>query len=413
MQKPIPKEEGLDHSVDFLKEGYRFVANRRASFQSDLFETRLLGERVICLGGETGASLFYDNARFERQDAAPKRLLKTLFGEGGVQTLDGSPHAHRKKMFMRLMTGENIARLMRLMRREWERELDASSAITLYDVSQRVLMRAVCEWSGVPLAESEVERRTDEMRLLFESGTSLGPTYVKGRRARTSAEAWIRDMVEEVRTNRLLPNEQTALYEFSWHRDEEGALLPAEVVAVEVLNIIRPTVAVSIYVLFTVLALHQYPEARERVVTNDIKSTWFVQEVRRFYPFFPVAAARVKTDFEWEGYTFEKGTLTLLDLYGTNHDPKLWTEAEQFRPERFREWTGSPFDFIPQGGGDVDFGHRCAGEAVTVAILDQVIDLFTETYRFDVPPQDVSYSFVEMPSLPKSHLRLTNIERKA
>lgn len=50
----------------------------------------------------------------------------------------------------------------------------------------------------------------------------------------------------------------------------------------------------------------------------------FVQEVRRFYPFFPFAAAEVKTDFTWKDYTFEKGTLTLLDLYGTNHDTNIW-----------------------------------------------------------------------------------------
>lgn len=51
MTRPIPKEQGIDHSIDFLREGYQYVANRRKSFQSNVFETRLLGERAICLGG--------------------------------------------------------------------------------------------------------------------------------------------------------------------------------------------------------------------------------------------------------------------------------------------------------------------------------------------------------------------------
>ena len=110
MGKVIPKQEGLDHSVDFLREGYLFVANRRKSFQSNIFETRLLGERVICLGGEDAASLFYEADKFTRLDAAPKRLLKTLFGEDGVQTLDGTAHTYRKRMFMSLMTKENQQR---------------------------------------------------------------------------------------------------------------------------------------------------------------------------------------------------------------------------------------------------------------------------------------------------------------
>ncbi|WP_214764242.1 cytochrome P450 [Exiguobacterium sp. s141] len=413
MTRPIPKEQGLDHSLAFLREGYLYVPNRRKSFQSNLFETRLLGERAICLGGAEAAALFYDADKFVRQDAAPKRLLKTLFGEDGVQTLDGAAHAHRKKMFMSLMFPGNIERLTRLVSREWERALDAAEDETmLYGMAQEVLMRAVCEWAGVPLGEHEVKQRTDEMRLLFESGTALGPKHIRGRAARSSAESWVRKMVEEVRTNRLLPNEQTALYEFSWHRDEAGELLPADVVAVEVINIIRPTVAVSIYVLFTVLALHQFPGARARLAYGETDSTWFVQEVRRFYPFFPVTAARVKQDFEWDGFVFEQGTLVLLDLYGTNHDPSLWTEPEQFNPDRFKGWTESPFTFIPQGGGDVDFGHRCAGEHVTIAIMRETIDVFLNRYRYEVPSQDLSYSFVDLPSLPKSGLVLKQIERK-
>jgi len=413
MTRPIPKEQGLDHSLAFLREGYLYVPNRRKSFQSNLFETRLLGERAICLGGAEAAALFYDADKFVRQDAAPKRLLKTLFGEDGVQTLDGAAHAHRKKMFMSLMFPGNIERLTRLVSREWERALDATEDETvLYDMAQEVLMRAVCAWAGIPLGEHEVKQRTDEMRLLFESGTALGPKHIRGRAARSSAESWVRKMIEEVRTNRLLPNEQTALYEFSWHRDEAGELLPADVVAVEVINIIRPTVAVSIYVLFTVLALHQFPEARARVAYGETDSTWFVQEVRRFYPFFPVTAARVKQDFEWDGFAFEQGTLVLLDLYGTNHDPALWTEPEQFNPDRFKGWTESPFTFIPQGGGDVDFGHRCAGEHVTIAIMRETIDVFLNRYRYEVPSQDLSYSFVDLPSLPKSGLVLKQIERK-
>ncbi|MBR3216728.1 MAG: cytochrome P450, partial [Exiguobacterium sp.] len=143
MGKVIPKQEGLDHSVDFLREGYLFVANRRKSFQSNIFESRLLGERVICLGGEEAAEVFYDADKFSRQDAAPKRLLKTLFGEDGVQTLDGAAHTHRKHMFMSLMTKENIDRLLRLTYREWNQIERMGEEIVLYDIAQEVLMKAV------------------------------------------------------------------------------------------------------------------------------------------------------------------------------------------------------------------------------------------------------------------------------
>src|SRR5690606_8806230 len=96
---------------------------------------------------------------------------------------------------------------------------------------------------------------------------------------------------------------------------------------------------------------------------------WFVQEVRRFYPFFPAAAAVVKQDFVWQGYTFPEGRRVMLDLYGTNHDPRAWESPETFSPERFSAWPDSPFTLIPQGGGDHFSGHRCAGEWMTIELM--------------------------------------------
>jgi fatty-acid peroxygenase len=56
----------------------------------------------------------------------------------------------------------------------------------------------------------------------------------------------------------------------------------------------------------------------------------------------------VREEFDWRGRRFAEGTWALLDLYGTNHDARIWGDPETFRPERFRQWDGSAFDFIPQ-----------------------------------------------------------------
>jgi cytochrome P450 len=72
----------------------------------------------------------------------------------------------------------------------------------------------------------------------------------------------------------------------------------------------------------------------------------FVQEVRRYYPFFPMVGGRARADFEWRGRRFAKGTWMLLDLYGTNHDPRSWEQPYSFVPVRFRQWNGSQHNFI-------------------------------------------------------------------
>ncbi len=97
----------------------------------------------------------------------------------------------------------------------------------------------------------------------------------------------------------------------------EGNLLDIETAAVEVINIIRTIAAIAIFINFITLAVHHFPEEREKLLSDDVNyAHMFVQVVRRYYPFFPFTVALVKKDFIWNGYEFEKGTLALLDLMG-------------------------------------------------------------------------------------------------
>ncbi|MER2006468.1 MAG: cytochrome P450 [Psychrobacillus sp.] len=413
--RQMPKEEGLDHSLTLLREGYMFLANRRKSFASNIFETRLLGQKAICMGGEEAAKLFYDNDKFIRTGAAPKRLQKTLFGVGGVQGLDEVEHRNRKGMFMSIMTPNHLERLNRLTQKNWDiksREWEQKDQVVLYDESRELLCKLACEWAGVPLNEGEVKKRTEQLTKLFESASALGPEHWMGRHARKELEDWIGELVEQVRNSKLQPPEGTALNSFSFHKDIDGKLLDKEIVAVEVLNIIRPIVAISVYITFTGLAVHQYPENKPRLLKEDKFLQMFVQEVRRFYPFFPATIARVKKDFIWNEFQFEEGTLTLLDLYGTNHDPHLWDNPEIFNPDRFAQWEDSPFSFIPQGGGDFNMGHRCAGEWVTIEVMKVSLQYLANKLEYDLPNQDLSYSMVSIPSLPHSKVIMANVKSK-
>ncbi|WP_256860550.1 cytochrome P450 [Paraliobacillus ryukyuensis] len=408
MMKKMPKESGIDHTLALLKEGYPFLFNRRQEVDSTIFKTRILGQQAIALSGKEAASLFYDNEKFRRSDAAPKRIQKTLFGEGGVQSLDGEAHHHRKAMFMTLMSRDGLNEMYEIIDKEltaanqnWKKE----NHIVLDKEIQKLLTKAACQWVGVPLPDKEINQRTEQLADMFESAASIGPKHWKGRKSRKDGEEWIISLVRQVRNNEMAVDEDRALYTFSWHRDLDGNLLNEKIVAVELLNLLRPIVAISAYINFLVLALYEHPEERENLknTDNENRFEWFCQEVRRYYPFFPFAAARVKRDFIWNGFTFKEGTLTLLDLYGTNHDPNEWSEPNQFKPDRFQEWKGSPFDFIPQGGGEFNLGHRCAGEWMTLGVMKRCLSFFVHM-DFELPEQDLSYSMTEMPSKPKSKI---------
>ncbi len=158
MQDHIPGDKSLDNSLALLHEGYLYIPNRVQKFQSDLFTMRFLGEEVVCMSGEEAANVFYDPERFQRHGAAPKRIQETLFGVGGIQTLDGEAHDHRRKLFLSLLERGHQKQMAELVRKQltdaivkWE----TAERIVLFDEAGQLLCRAVCQWAGVPLPEDE------------------------------------------------------------------------------------------------------------------------------------------------------------------------------------------------------------------------------------------------------------------
>lgn len=412
----IPRERAFDSTLALLSEGYPFIQKRCRRHGTDLFETRLALWRVICMTGAGAAEVFYQPGHFTRRGAMPRTALWLLQDEGSVAVQDGAAHRRRKEMFMSLMSPEHIQRLTERFTDQWRARLEkweARGPVVLHEEVQAVLCRAVCAWTGVPLTEDEARQRTREFAAMIDGAGSVGPRNWWGLLLRTRTERWARGLIEAVRDGTHDAPEDSALHVIASHRDRAGRRLDVEVAAVELLNVLRPTVAVARFITFAALALHEHPAWREKLREAGGEATreHFVQEVRRFYPFFPFIGGRVREAFDWRGYRFAGGTWVLLDLYGTDHDERLWDVPHVFRPERFAEQDEpDAFAFIPQGGGDHFAGHRCAGEWVTIALMKTAVRLLTESMRYDVPgEQDLRVSLSRMPTLPKSGFIIRNV----
>lgn len=414
MKERVPHDKS--HTLALSQEGYLFIKNRIDQYQSNLFEAHLLGEKVICMSGEEASKIFYDPERFQRKGAAPKRIQKTLFGMNAIQTMDGDAHIHRKLLFMSLMTPTHQRRLAKLTMDKWQTSIDkwkSAEKIILFDEANNILCWSACHWAGVPLPESAVKDRAEDFSAMVDAFGAVGPRHWKGRRARSRAEEWISGVIEDVRAGKLKAEEDSALYAMAFHKELHGGQLDTQMAAVELINILRPIVAISTFITFTALALYKHPEYKEKLLTgNSNNLEMFVQEVRRYYPFTPFLGARVRKDFIWNECEFKEGMLVLLDIYGTNHDSRIWKNPYEFLPERFKERNDNLFDFIPQGGGDPAKGHRCPGEGITVEIMKTTLDFLVNKIEFEVPHQDLSYDMSKIPTLPKSGFVMNNIKRK-
>ena len=407
----MQKLPALDSSVAFLREGYTFISSRCDRLGTDLFRTRIAGRPVYCMRGAEAAQIFYDGERFSRRGALPPTVVHLLQDKGSVQTLDGAAHHHRKGMFMDMMAPESVARLGSMFEAAWRRRSAGWSRdpVVLHEEARWMLTAAACEWAGIPQPDAQVDRRAAEFGLMVDQAGSFGPKNWWAQLRRRSTEKWAQGIITDIRSGTLQVPPTSPAGLVAGHRDREGTPLPVDIAAVELLNVLRPIVAVARFITFAGTALVEHPQWQERFAGGrgedlaDLEP--FAQEVRRYYPFFPAIAGTALKAFTWNGHQFRPGSWVMLDIYGTNHDARLWPDPEAFRPERFRTWDDNPYRLVPQGAGQVSTAHRGPGEALTLELVKTAVRLLAEG-RYRVPAQDLSISLSQLPSIPRSGLLL-------
>lgn len=403
LARPVPVVPGWDHSMRFLADPYRFISRECHRLGSDVVLARLMLLPTLCLTGPGAAQLFHDTARFRCAGDAPGPARVTPFGKGAMQTPQGAEHLARERFLMTSCGTGPTAALVAQASRQWDRLLPRWSGrrkLVLYPAMQEWLTRTACAWAGVPLAESEVPLRTGQLAALFDNAASGLAAPLRARRARFQAGSWLAQGVRSHRRRPIFPPASPAAVAAELV-DARGRALADRTVAVELLNLLRPVVAISVFVVLAAHALHRHPGWRDALAAGaDRDLHAFVQEVRRFYPFFPAVAAQVCRDFAWNGWQFRKGTRALLDLYGTNHDGRAWPQPHEFRPERFFGSVPGLFDFVPHGGGRTGDAHRCAGEAATLALMKLAVRRLATHVRYRVPLQDLDLQMDRLPALP-------------
>jgi fatty-acid peroxygenase len=397
---------GLDNTLQLIAQGYGWLPNRRRALGRRTVPARLGGMRTTGLEGPESARWFYDEKHILRDGAVPEPVQATLFGKGAVHTLDGEIHRVRKAMFVGLLMDEHgIADLVRRTTDAWDDAVAGWAErreIVLIDEAARVLAAGVCRWAGIPLADDEVPGVARDLLSMVDGFASAGPRHWHARRARSRREAWLGRLVEEVRAGAAAVPAGSAVDVVARHRDADGEQLHPRVAAVEVLNVIRPTVAITWFLAFSAHALIRWPEHRKRLADGDpAYAEAFAHEVRRFYPFAPFVGGRAPRDVDWDGQRIPKNSMVFLDLYGQNHDPDVWGDPYVFRPERFVNHDIGPFELIPQGGGDPRTGHRCPGEQIVVAVL-AALAVRLARLDADVPEQDLDISLRRIPARPAS-----------
>lgn len=395
-----------ENGLKLLTRGYGWLPDRRRAAPGRTVGARLGGLPVTAIEGPDAARFLYDEDHVRRAHALPEPVQGTLFGKGAVHTLDGEAHRVRKSMFVGLlMRADGIDSLVRQVTSAWDHAVDGwirRPEIVLFDEAAEVIAGAVTRWAGVPVTDDEVPGLARDLVAMVDGFATGGPRHFRARRARGRREAWLAELVRDVRSGAATVPAESAVAVVAQHRDAGGEQLEPRVAAVELLNIIRPTTAVAWFVAFSGHAMIRWPENKKRLADGDpVFAEAFAHEVRRFYPFAPFIGGRAPRAVEWDGVRIPKNSMVLLDLYGQNHDPDLWGDPYAFRPDRFVGREIGEFELVPQGGGDPRTNHRCPGEQLTVALLSALATELARL-RFDVPEQDLTIALHRIPARPAS-----------
>ena len=108
-----------------------------------------------------------------------------------------------------------------------------------------------------------------------------------------------------------------------------------------------------------------------------------LDEALRLYPPFWMIDRTALEDDEVGGIRIPAGILVVPYIYGTHHNPALWSNPEAFDPERFspeRSKDRHRFAYLPFGGGP----RLCIGNNMAIVQILLIVATLVQSYDFSL-----------------------------
>ena len=123
-----------------------------------------------------------------------------------------------------------------------------------------------------------------------------------------------------------------------------------------------------------------------------------LRESLRKYSVVPTVVRKASEAVDLCGYHIARGATIMVNVQGVHHNPDLWPEPMEYRPERFLEQP-KPYTFIPF----VDGPRSCLGQFLSLLESKVVLSTLLKRYRFELTnPEDAGdkHSFM-VPIIPR------------
>ncbi|XP_043832010.1 cytochrome P450 4F22 [Dromiciops gliroides] len=112
--------------------------------------------------------------------------------------------------------------------------------------------------------------------------------------------------------------------------------------------------------------------------------TMCIKESLRLFPPVTLISRRCTEDIKMpDGRVIPKGTICLVSIYGTHHNPSVWPDSKVFNPYRFdpeNPQQRSPLAYIPFSAGP----RNCIGQSFAMSEMKVVVALTLLRFRLTV-----------------------------
>ena len=142
-----------------------------------------------------------------------------------------------------------------------------------------------------------------------------------------------------------------------------------------------------------------------------------IKETMRMHPVVPLLVPHKLTETcELNGYEVLGGTQVFVNVWAIGHDPNVWDDPWQFRPERFLganniSLNGGSFEFAPFGSGR----RMCPGLSLGILTVEFILASLVHSFEWKAsskPNLNELFVFVlklETPLLVTTHPRLGSV----
>lgn len=401
----------IGHTFHFFRDAIGLLTEKQKKY-GDVFQFRMLGNRIICLCGHTANKfvLVEQGAHFESQEVW-EDALSELF-PNGLMLMDGERHKYHRSILRAAFTKDALNGYLDIMPQvifehfdQWEGK---SELHAFHEMKRLTLRLAGRVFFGLDFTD-RLSGINQAIIDLVKAATTLPinlpfTPYGKGIKGRKRLEAYFREMISIKRHS----EDKDLFSQLFRVTNEEGDQLTDQQIIDHLIFILmaaHDTTASTLSSLCYLLAKHTewQDKLREECSQMDLRRPFDMRDLRtyplmglaiketlRLYPPLILIPRKAAKTIEFEGYTIPKDSYINLLIQHHHRKSDVWEQPEAFDPDRFskprKEDAKCPHMYAPFGAG----AHHCLGFSFAELQIRMIMTEMLQRFRWSVPDSYVA-----------------------